>query len=86
MDIYDNVVPFIRSEEEKMATEPRKIMGSFDGSGVEMAPFSVSACCNRVPVIDGHTLSVWVDIDRPSMRLERHSLSMWHRFQGWPES
>ncbi|MDD4255419.1 MAG: aspartate-semialdehyde dehydrogenase [Methanofollis sp.] len=65
MAIYDNVIPYIKGEEEKMASEPRKIMGTFNGSEVEPATFSVSACCNRVPVIDGHTLSVWVDVDRP---------------------
>lgn len=84
MDIYDNVVPFIRNEEEKMATEPRKIMGSFDGSGVEMAPFSVSACCNRVPVIDGHTLSVWVDIDRPLDEVRKAFLEYAAPFSGLP--
>lgn len=64
MEIFDNVVPFIKNEEDKMETEPRKIMGSFDGAVVEPATFSVSACCNRVPVIDGHTMSVWLDLDR----------------------
>ncbi|MBP2145230.1 aspartate-semialdehyde dehydrogenase [Methanofollis sp. W23] len=64
MEIFDNVVPFIKNEEDKMETEPRKIMGTFDGATVEPASFSISACCNRVPVIDGHTMSVWLDLDR----------------------
>ncbi|RPJ53928.1 MAG: aspartate-semialdehyde dehydrogenase [Methanobacteriota archaeon] len=62
MAIYDNVVPYIGQEEEKMETETKKIMGSLDGDMVKDAPFEVSASCNRVPVIDGHTLSVWIDI------------------------
>jgi aspartate-semialdehyde dehydrogenase len=65
MDIYDNIVPYIGSEEEKMETETLKIMGRFDGSEVIPAPFRVSASCHRVPVIDGHTLAVWVDVDAP---------------------
>ena len=61
--IYDNVIPFISSEEEKMEKETNKILGKFDGDKIVGAPFKVSASCNRVPVIDGHTLNVWVDID-----------------------
>ncbi|MCQ1537599.1 aspartate-semialdehyde dehydrogenase [Methanocalculus taiwanensis] len=60
MAICDNVIPYIGSEEEKMESEPRKILGSFNGAEIEQADFSISASCNRVPVIDGHMLSVWV--------------------------
>ncbi|MEN6342863.1 MAG: aspartate-semialdehyde dehydrogenase [Methanospirillum sp.] len=63
MAIYDNVIPYIGGEEEKMERETLKIMGSFDGSAITPAPFSVSASCNRVPVIDGHTMAVWADIE-----------------------
>lgn len=62
MTIFDNVVPYIGGEEEKMERETMKIMGTFDGSEIKKAPFSVSASCNRVPVIDGHTMAVWLDI------------------------
>jgi aspartate-semialdehyde dehydrogenase len=62
MSIFDNVIPYIGGEEEKMERETLKIMGTFDGSEIHNAPFSVSACCNRVPVIDGHSMSVWVNI------------------------
>ena len=62
MAIYDNVVPYIGGEEEKMESETLKIMGSFDGASVTPAPFSVSASCHRVPVIDGHTMAVWADV------------------------
>jgi aspartate-semialdehyde dehydrogenase len=60
--IYDNVIPFIGSEEEKMSREANKILGTLDSGKITGAPFSVSASCNRVPVIDGHTLNVWIDI------------------------
>ena len=61
MAICDNVIPYIGSEEEKMSEEPRKILGSFNGSEIEPITFPISASCNRVPVIDGHMLSVWVE-------------------------
>jgi aspartate-semialdehyde dehydrogenase len=62
MAIYDNVIPFIGGEEEKMESETLKIMGSLDGGAVTPATFRVSASCHRVPVIDGHTMAVWADI------------------------
>ncbi|NLA38646.1 MAG: aspartate-semialdehyde dehydrogenase [Methanomicrobiales archaeon] len=62
MEIYDNVVPYIGDEEEKIETEIVKIMGTFDGSEVSPASFQVSASCHRVPVIDGHTMAIWVDV------------------------
>lgn len=63
MAILDNVVPRIGGEEEKVETEIRKIMGSVEGGGVSEAGFTVSARCNRVPVVDGHLESVWVALE-----------------------
>ncbi|MEI6840759.1 MAG: aspartate-semialdehyde dehydrogenase [Methanomicrobiales archaeon] len=62
MAIYDNIIPYIGGEEEKMETESLKIMGTLEGSEVKNAPFKVSASCHRVAVIDGHTMAVWIDI------------------------
>lgn len=63
--IYDNVIPYIGNEEEKMAREANKILGTFENGKITGAPFTVSPSCNRVPVIDGHTLNVWIDIKAP---------------------
>ncbi len=54
LDMIDNVVPFIGSEEEKMEEEAKKLLGGFDGA-FRPAEFAMSAQCNRVPVRDGHT-------------------------------
>lgn len=59
LDMIDNVVPFISTEEEKMAEEARKFLGTW-GTQFEQADFVVSASCNRVPVRDGHTEAVSV--------------------------
>ena len=59
MAIMDNVIPYIGGEEHKMETETQKLLGTFDGKTVKDAPFWVSAACHRVPVMDGHTMSVW---------------------------
>jgi aspartate-semialdehyde dehydrogenase len=71
MAIYDNVIPYIGKEEEKMETETLKIMGTLKGKKVLNAPFKVSASCHRVPVIDGHTMAIWVDIKEPVENLKK---------------
>ncbi len=64
MDINANVVPFIGGEEEKMEQETQKILGDFTGSAVEPLAAKVSAHCNRVPVVDGHTITVSVEFEK----------------------
>ena len=66
LDIVGNVVPFIPGEEEKMATETRKILGTLGAAGVDDAEIVVSAQCCRVPVIDGHTEAVSVRFRSPA--------------------
>lgn len=63
LDILGNVVPFIGGEEEKLETETLKILGSDGGR----APYAaaVSAHTNRVPVIDGHIMTVSVGFQAP---------------------
>ncbi|KAF2403187.1 aspartate-semialdehyde dehydrogenase [Trichodelitschia bisporula] len=61
MDIIDNVVPFISGEEDKLETEAQKILGSVNASTTgfeDQTGLKVSAACNRVPVLDGHTACV----------------------------
>jgi len=69
MGIYDNVIPYIGSEEEKMESETLKILGRMKGGKIVPAPISVSASCHRVPVIDGHTMAIWIDIKEPVDRV-----------------
>ncbi len=61
LDAIDNVVPFIRTEEEKMAEETQKLLGGWDGE-FRPADIVVSAQCNRVSVRDGHTECVSVSL------------------------
>ena len=64
MDILDNVVPYIGSEEEKMEAETLKLLGRLEGHGVTPLAAGITAHCNRVPVIDGHTECVSVQLTR----------------------
>jgi len=74
MDIVGNVIPFIGGEEEKMEQETQKILGEFRGDHIEPLPAKMSAHCNRVPVVDGHTVTVSVEFSsKPSERDLRHA-------------
>lgn len=61
MGITDNIIPYIPKEEGKVKTETRKILGKLIDGKIEDASIRVSCTCTRVPVIDGHTESVFVE-------------------------
>jgi aspartate-semialdehyde dehydrogenase len=64
LDILGNVVPFISGEEEKLETEPQKLLGKWDGSRFVEAGLGISAHCNRVPVENGHLESVSMSLKK----------------------
>lgn len=55
LDIIDNVLPYIREEEEKVETEPLKILD---------ADFKISASCHRVATTDGHLENLHISLKR----------------------
>ncbi len=65
LDITDNVVPFIRGEEEKLEAEARKLLGVYANGAIQAPAFGLSAHCNRVHVIDGHMVTLSVETERP---------------------
>jgi aspartate-semialdehyde dehydrogenase len=68
MDINANVIPFIGGEEEKMQQETQKILGDFAGESLRPLNAKVSAHCNRVAVVDGHTVTVSVEFERKASK------------------
>ncbi len=64
MDIHANVIPFISGEEEKMESEPQKLLGKWDGARFIDAGLGLSAHCNRVPVLEGHLESISVSLKK----------------------
>ena len=64
LDILGNVIPYIAGEEPKMEAETNKILGRLGAKGVDPAGIAVSPTCHRVPVLDGHLLSVSVKLAR----------------------
>jgi aspartate-semialdehyde dehydrogenase len=81
LDILGNIVPFIGGEEDKLETETLKILGS-DGGRVPLSA-RISAHTNRVPVIDGHTMTVSVELgSRPPVA---DVIAAMRQFRGRPQ-
>jgi len=84
LDIEDNVVPYIGGgEEEKIQTEPLRILGRFDGGAFQDAAFPITASVHRVGVTDGHTMTVFAKIRKKA----RPSEAAWalSEFRGEPQ-
>ena len=64
LDILDNVIPFIKGEEEKVEQEPRKMLGKILGDEIVPAEFLISAHTNRVAVTDGHMVCLSVELEK----------------------
>ena len=62
IDILENVIPFIRYEEEKVEKETNKILGRPGSS----ANITVSASCHRVPTIHGHIEAIFAKTQHPA--------------------
>jgi aspartate-semialdehyde dehydrogenase len=64
LDILDNIVPYIKGEEEKIEQEARLLLGRVEDGCRTEAEVVVSAQANRVPVLDGHTVCLSVGLAR----------------------
>lgn len=83
-EMVDNVIPFIKGEEEKSEQEPLKIWGSInDGKIMTAASPVITAQCIRVPVSDGHMAAVFVAFDKKPGKDE--ILAAWKAFSGRPQ-
>jgi len=84
LDILDNIIPYIKGEEEKSELEPRKILGRINGNGFENnESFVIAAHCNRVPVIDGHMACVSAEFEEKPSKEEM--IKLWKNFIGLPQ-
>jgi len=79
LDILGNVIPYIKNEEEKLQEEVAKLLGSASKTGFEPASLKLSAHCNRVAVIDGHTECVSIKLRTPATY--EQILDAWSTFQ-----
>ncbi len=83
MDILDNVVPYIGGEEEKMEAETLKLLGKLEhgvaGHAIKPLASGITAHCNRVSVVDGHTECVSLKLGRKTTQEE--ILAAWDEFR-----
>jgi len=85
LDMIDNIVPYIPGEEEKSEVEPRKILGGIDGGRfVPDESVQISAHCNRVPVVDGHTACVSLQFSGKKPAIEE-VLGIWRGLRSVPQ-
>jgi aspartate-semialdehyde dehydrogenase len=83
-DIIDNIIPYIKGEEEKSEQEPNKILGTIEGNRFAYyQALTISAHCNRVPVIDGHMACVSLEFERKPSQAQ--VLSLWRSFKALPQ-
>jgi aspartate-semialdehyde dehydrogenase len=85
LDMIDNIVPYIGGEEEKSEMEPLKIFGTIaNGAFQNAAGPKISACCNRVPVTDGHTACVSLEFGEKKPSIQEIK-KIWAEFRGLPQ-
>jgi len=83
LDILDNIIPYVPSDENKMETESLKMLGEFNNGKIRFLDAIVGATCTRVPVIDGHVVNVSIALSQtPSME---EIIASWTNFQGNPD-
>ncbi|HSN89117.1 MAG TPA: aspartate-semialdehyde dehydrogenase [Thermoanaerobaculia bacterium] len=83
LDALGNVIPYIGGEEEKVESEPQKILGDLDRDSIRPLPMVVSATCTRVPASDGHLATVSLEFERKPGREE--ILEALAGFRGLPQ-
>ncbi len=85
LDMVDNVVPYIGGEEEKSELEPLKILGRLEAGIIKNAPGPlVTAHCNRVPVVDGHTACVSLEFGDKKPSIDEVK-AIWSAFRSLPQ-
>jgi aspartate-semialdehyde dehydrogenase len=64
LDIIDNLIPNIADggEEAKIETEPLKLLGTLKDGAFNNADIAISAQVTRVPVIEGHTAALSIEL------------------------
>ncbi len=83
-EMVDNVIPFIKGEEEKSEQEPMKIWGSLAGGRIEKAREPViTAQCIRVAASDGHMAAAFVQFERKPDRAE--VIELWRSWVPKPQ-
>ncbi len=83
-DILDNAIPYISGEEEKVESETRKMLGTWEeGQGFRDAPLVVSAQCNRVATREGHLECASIELEYDASPEE--IIAAWQNYTSEPQ-
>lgn len=83
-EMMGNIIPYIGGEEEKSEQEPLRILGSVENGVIVKAQSPViSSQCIRVPVLNGHTATVFVSFEKKPSKEE--IIERWTSFKGLPQ-
>ena len=84
-EMEHNIIPYIGGEEEKSEKEPLRVWGHVDGDKIVPAdgPLITSQCI-RVPVLNGHTAAVFVNLNKKPSKDEL--IQAMESFSGEPQS
>ena len=86
LDMIDNIIPYIGGEEEKSEKEPLKVFGRIENGIIANAEFpKISAHCNRVPVVDGHTACVSLEFAGKKPSSMEEIKAIWAAYKGLPQ-
>jgi aspartate-semialdehyde dehydrogenase len=83
MHILENVIPYIKNEEEKVTKEAKKILGTCADGRVAETDVPISVSCNRVPVLEGHTETLYSEFSGAAP--PEAVIAELERFKGTPQ-
>ncbi len=82
--ILENVIPYIKDEEEKVEREAKKILGTLQDGAVTPFQLPMAVSCNRVPTLDGHLETLYCEFANPVEPQEVEDAL--RSFQGEPQA
>ena len=70
-EMVGNVIPFISGEEEKSEKEPLRVLGTYRDGQIDLAKdLVITSQCIRIPVLNGHTATVFVNFHKKPTKEE----------------
>ncbi len=71
-EMVENIIPFIGGEEEKSEQEPLRVFGHVENGEIVKyeGDLKITSQCIRVPVLNGHTATVFVNFEKDPTKEE----------------
>lgn len=83
-EMVGNIIPYIGGEEEKSEQEPLRIFGKVENGVIVKADSPIiSSQCIRVPVLNGHTATVFMSFENKPSKEE--IIEKWAAYKGLPQ-